>query len=669
MDLIRKLSESIRQYRLKAILAPVTVSGEVVMEVLIPFLMSRLIDNGIDAGNITYVIKIGMILLGCAIVSMIFGGLAGKFAAEASAGFTANLRQDMYYRVQGFSFQNIDKFSTASLVTRMTTDVTNVQMAYQMIIRTAVRSPLMLTFALIAAFRIDSKLAFIFVAVLPFLAVGLYMIIVHVHPIFEKVFRTYDKLNLVVEENLRGIRVVKSFTREDYEVDKFNGISENIYRYFVRAEQLIAFNMPLMQGAIYTSMLLLCWLGARAIVACGGDAAAGLSTGEFMSLFSYTMQILMSLMMLSIVFVMIIISRASAERICEVLTEESTMQNPEDPVREVRDGSIEFDDVVFSYREEASRPVLDHVSISIESGQTIGILGGTGSSKSSLVQLIPRLYDVTRGSVRVGGVDVRQYDIQSLRDAVSMVLQKNVLFSGTIRDNLRWGDPDATDEEMKRACALAHADEFIEAFPDGYDTWIEQGGSNVSGGQKQRLCIARALLKKPRILILDDSTSAVDMKTDASIREAFAQEIPDTTKIIIAQRVASVQDADRIIVMDGGRIAQLGTHEELLAQEGIYKEVYESQISEKEEDGVISGSPLDTASGTASETISEAASHAVAESAPDTASDSETKSAAAYDALYKQARETIPDPEYVSSFKNEKAAMPAGREGGEEDGR
>ena len=669
MDLIRKLSESIRQYRLKAILAPVTVSGEVVMEVLIPFLMSRLIDNGIDAGNISYVIKIGMILLGCAIVSMIFGGLAGKFAAEASAGFTANLRQDMYYRVQGFSFQNIDKFSTASLVTRMTTDVTNVQMAYQMIIRTAVRSPLMLTFALIAAFRIDSKLAFIFVAVLPFLAVGLYMIIVHVHPIFEKVFRTYDKLNLVVEENLRGIRVVKSFTREDYEVDKFNGISENIYRYFVRAEQLIAFNMPLMQGAIYTSMLLLCWLGARAIVACGGDASAGLSTGEFMSLFSYTMQILMSLMMLSIVFVMIIISRASAERICEVLTEESTMQNPEDPVREVRDGSIEFDDVVFSYREEASRPVLDHVSISIESGQTIGILGGTGSSKSSLVQLIPRLYDVTRGSVRVGGVDVRQYDIQSLRDAVSMVLQKNVLFSGTIRDNLRWGDPDATDEEMKRACALAHADEFIEAFPDGYDTWIEQGGSNVSGGQKQRLCIARALLKKPRILILDDSTSAVDMKTDASIREAFAQEIPDTTKIIIAQRVASVQDADRIIVMDGGRIAQLGTHEELLAQEGIYKEVYESQISEKEEDGVISGSPLDTASGTASETISEAASHAVAESAPDTASDSETKSAAAYDALYKQARETIPDPEYVSSFKNEKAAMPAGREGGEEDGR
>lgn len=669
MDLIRKLSESIRQYRLKAILAPVTVSGEVVMEVLIPFLMSRLIDNGIDAGNISYVIKIGMILLGCAIVSMIFGGLAGKFAAEASAGFTANLRQDMYYRVQGFSFQNIDKFSTASLVTRMTTDVTNVQMAYQMIIRTAVRSPLMLTFALIAAFRIDSRLAFIFVAVLPFLAVGLYMIIVHVHPIFEKVFRTYDKLNLVVEENLRGIRVVKSFTREDYEVDKFNGISENIYRYFVRAEQLIAFNMPLMQGAIYTSMLLLCWLGARAIVACGGDAATGLSTGEFMSLFSYTMQILMSLMMLSIVFVMIIISRASAERICEVLTEESTMQNPEDPVREVRDGSIEFDDVVFSYREEASRPVLDHVSISIESGQTIGILGGTGSSKSSLVQLIPRLYDVTRGSVRVGGVDVRQYDIQSLRDAVSMVLQKNVLFSGTIRDNLRWGDPDATDEEMKRACALAHADEFIEAFPDGYDTWIEQGGSNVSGGQKQRLCIARALLKKPRILILDDSTSAVDMKTDASIREAFAQEIPDTTKIIIAQRVASVQDADRIIVMDGGRIAQLGTHEELLAQEGIYKEVYESQISEKEEDGVISGSPLDTASGTASETISEAASHAVAESPPDTASDSETKSAAAYDALYKQARETIPDPEYVSSFKNEKAAMPAGREGGEEDGR
>jgi len=585
MDVIKKLSESIRQYRRQAILSPVTVSGEVVMEVLIPTLMARLIDKGIDAGNISVVIKYGVILLCCAVISMAFGGLAGKYAAEASAGFSANLRQDMYYRIQNFSFQNIDRFSTASLVTRQTTDITNIQMAYQMIIRTAIRSPLMLIFALAAAFSIDSKLSMIFVVVLPFLAAGMYLIISRVHPIFQIVFRTYDRLNQVVEENLRGIRVVKSFTREQYEIKKFDGTSEDIYKNFVKAEQIMAFNMPLMQGAIYTSMLLLCWLGARAIVASGGSAATGLSTGEFMSLFSYTMQILMSLMMLSMVFVMIIMARASAGRVYEVLTEEPTMKEPEAPTTQVKDGSVSFRDVVFTYGRDAQKPVLDHVNLEIKSGQTVGILGSTGSSKSSLVQLIPRLYDVTEGSVCVGGVDVRDYSIESLRDAVSMVLQKNVLFSGTIRDNLRWGDENATDEEIRRACRLSHADEFIEAFPDKYDTWIEQGGSNVSGGQKQRLCIARALLKKPKILILDDSTSAVDMKTDMAIREAFANEIPDTTKIIIAQRIASVMDSDIIVVMDNGRIVQSGTHDELMENAGIYREVYESQMKGGDDDG------------------------------------------------------------------------------------
>ncbi len=584
METIKILLRSVRQYKRQTILAPLTVSGEVIMEVLIPTLMAVLIDRGIDQGNMAVIWKYGLILLICALISMFFGGLAGVYTAQASAGFAANLRGDMYRKVQGFSFENIERFSTASLVTRMTTDVTNIQMAFMMIVRTAARSPLMLIFALIMSIRIDAKLTSIFLIVLPILGIGLYIIVTKVHPVFEKVFRTYDKLNLVVEENVRGIRVVKSFNREGYETDKFKTISDLIYRYFVRAEKMIAFNMPIMQGAIYTCMLLLCWFGARAIVACGGDAATGLSTGEFMSMFTYTMQILMSLMMLSVVFVMIIISRASAGRIREVLEEESTIHDPAEPVMEVKDGSICFENVSFSYNDEAERPVLDHIDLEIRSGQTVGILGGTGSSKSSLVQLIPRLYDVTEGRVLVGGTDVRDYKLEVLRDAVSMVLQKNELFSGTIRENLRWGDENATDEEIEYACKLACADDFIRSFPDGYDTKIEQGGANVSGGQKQRLCIARALLKKPKILILDDSTSAVDMKTDASIRKAFAQEIPDTTKIIIAQRVASVEDADLIIVMDGGRIADAGKHETLLQTSEIYREVYESQKKGSETD-------------------------------------------------------------------------------------
>ena len=584
METIKILLRSVRQYKRQTILAPLTVSGEVIMEVLIPTLMAVLIDEGIDPGNMAVIWKYGLILLLCAAVSMLMGGLAGVYTAQASAGFAANLRADMYRRVQGFSFENIDRLSTASLVTRMTTDVTNIQMAFMMIVRTAARSPMMLIFALIMSIRIDAKLTSIFLIVIPILSIGLYIIVTKVHPVFEKVFKTYDKLNLVVEENVRGIRVVKSFNREDYETEKFQAISDMIYRFFVRAEKMIAFNMPIMQGAIYTCMLLLDWFGARAIVACGGDAATGLSTGEFMSMFTYIMQILMSLMMLSVVFVMIIISRASAGRIREVLEEDSTITDPQNPVTEVKDGSIRFENVTFSYNDKAERPVLDHINLEIRSGQTIGILGGTGSSKSSLVQLIPRLYDVSEGRVLVGGTDVRDYKIEVLRDAVSMVLQKNELFSGTIKENLRWGNEHATDEEIEHACRLACADDFIRTFPDGYDTNIEQGGSNVSGGQKQRLCIARALLKKPRILILDDSTSAVDMKTDAAIRKAFAEEIPDTTKIIIAQRVASVEDADLIIVMDGGRIAEAGDHETLLQTSKIYREVYESQKKGSEAD-------------------------------------------------------------------------------------
>lgn len=575
--MIKKLMESIRQYKKASILAPVFVLVEVAMEIIIPLVMAELIDKGIDQGNMPSVIKFGIILLVAAMISLLFGALAGKYAAIASSGFARNLRHDMYYKIQEYSFANIDKFSTASIVTRLTTDVTNLQMAYQMIIRMAVRCPFMLIFALVASFGIDANLSFVFLAAIPILGFGLLFIANHVHPIFERVFRTYDKLNRVVQENLRGIRVVKSFTREDHEIEKFENISQTIYKDFSKAEKTLAFNMPLMQFSMYACMLIVSWLGARAIVACGGDAALGLSTGEFMSLITYATQILMSLMAVSMVFVMIIISRASAERIHEILVEESTLHNCENPVYEVKDGSISFENVTFSYSEKNEKPVLDHINLKILSGQTIGILGGTGSSKSSLVQLIPRLYDVTEGSVTVGGVDVREYDIESLRNQVAMVLQKNELFSGTIKENLRWGNENATDEEILHACQLACADEFVSSFPQGYDTYIEQGGTNVSGGQKQRLCIARALLKKPKILILDDSTSAVDTKTDALIRKAFRDEIPDTTKIIIAQRVSSVQDADQILVMDDGKLAACGTHEELLQSCKIYQEVYYSQ--------------------------------------------------------------------------------------------
>ena len=575
--MIKKLMGSIRQYKKASILAPAFVLVEVAMEIIIPLVMAELIDQGIDQGHMPSVIKFGIILLIAAMLSLVFGALAGKYAAIASSGFARNLRHDMYYKIQEYSFANIDKFSTASIVTRLTTDVTNLQMAYQMIIRMAVRCPFMLVFALIAAFGIDANLSFVFLAAIPILGFGLLFIANRVHPIFERVFHTYDKLNRVVQENLRGIRVVKSFTRENHEIEKFENISNTIYKDFSKAEKTLAFNMPLMQFSMYACMLIVSWLGARAIVACGGDAATGLSTGEFMSLITYATQILMSLMAVSMVFVMITISRASAERIHEILVEESTLHNCETPIYQVKDGSITFEDVTFSYSEKNEKPVLDHINLNILSGQTIGILGGTGSSKSSLVQLIPRLYDVTEGRVTVGGVDVREYDIETLRNQVAMVLQKNELFSGTIKENLRWGNENATDDEILHACQLACADEFISGFPEGYDTYIEQGGTNVSGGQKQRLCIARALLKKPKILILDDSTSAVDTKTDALIRKAFRDEIPDTTKIIIAQRVSSVQDADQILVMDDGKLAACGTHEELLQSCKIYQEVYYSQ--------------------------------------------------------------------------------------------
>lgn len=568
--MIKTLAKSIREYKRDSILTPAFVSLEVVMEVIIPMLMALLIDNGINNSDMGYIKRVGALLVLSCVVSLIFGALSGKFAASASAGFAKNLRKDMYYNVQNFSFSNIDKFSTSSIVTRLTTDVTNLQNAYQMIIRVAVRCPLMLIFSLIMAFGINPTLSCIFLAAIPILGVGLYLIMTRAHPIFERVFKIYDKLNLVVQENLRGIRVVKSYVREDHEEKKFKDVSERIYEDFVKAEKLLAFNMPLMQFAIYGCLLLISWFGAHFIV------SSTMTTGELTSLISYTMQILISLMMLSMVFVMITMARASAERISEILTEQSDLTDPEKPVFKVKDGSISFKDVSFGYKK--TKMCLKNINLDIKSGETVGIIGGTGSSKSSLVQLIPRLYDTVKGQVLVGGRDVREYDIEALREEVAMVLQKNVLFSGTIKDNLRWGSENATDEELERVCRLAQADEFIQAFPKKYDTYIEQGGTNVSGGQRQRLCIARALLKKPKILILDDSTSAVDTKTDASIRRAFREEIPDTTKIIIAQRVSSVEDADKIIVMDNGKINGIGTHEELLKSNDIYREVYESQV-------------------------------------------------------------------------------------------
>lgn len=570
--MIKKLLCSVREFKRDSLLSPLFITFEVIMEVIIPVLMANLIDKGIDAGNMSFILKMGLALVISAMISLAFGALAGKHAAIGSAGFARNLRHDMYYNVQNFSFSNIDKFSTASIVTRLTTDVSNVQNAYQMIIRMAVRAPIMLIFAMTMAFSVNSKLSLIFLGCVPILGIGLYLIIRKAHPIFERVFKTYDKLNNVVQENLHGIRVVKSYVREDFEEKKFEAISEDIYKDFTKAEKTIAYNMPLMQLCMYSCMLLISWIGARLIV------GSEMTTGQLMSFITYVMQILMSLMMLSMVFVTIIISRASAERIVEILEEESDIKNCENPVRVVKDGAISFNNVSFSYGNREDKLSLKKVNLEIKSGETIGILGGTGASKTTLVQLIPRLYDVTSGTLTVGGVDVKKYDIETLRNEVAMVLQKNVLFSGTIKENLRWGNEKATEEELKRACCLAQADEFIETFPEKYDTYIEQGGTNVSGGQKQRLCIARAILKKPKILILDDSTSAVDTKTDALIRRAFNEEIPDTTKIIIAQRISSVEEADKIIVMEGGEINGIGTHEELLKNNPIYKEVYISQM-------------------------------------------------------------------------------------------
>ena len=569
--MIKRLLKSVREFKKDALLTPFFVVLEVVMEVIIPLVMALLIDKGIDGQDMAAIWKYGIILVACAMLALVFGAAAGTFAARASTGFARNLRHDMYYNVQNFSFSNIDKFSTGSIVTRLTTDVTNVQNAFQMCTRIAVRCPVMLVFALFMAMKINSRMALVFLAVLPILAIGMGILMKVVGPVFERAFKIYDRMNTVVQENVRGIRVVKTYVREDHETEKFEGVSGMLYRTFSKAQKTMAGVMPLMQFCMYACMLLISWFGARLIV--GGS----MTTGELTSMFSYAMQILMSLMMVAMVFVMITMAKASAERVAEILDEQPDLHNPANPIHEVKDGAIEFDDVSFSYKGDERKLALKNVSLHIKAGQTVGILGGTGSAKSTLVQLIPRLYDTTHGTVKVGGVDVRDYDIEALRDQVAMVLQKNVLFSGTIKENLRWGDENASDEELERVCRLAQADEFIQQMPDKYDTHIEQGGSNVSGGQKQRLCIARALLKKPKILILDDSTSAVDTKTDALIRRAFAEEIPNTTKIIIAQRVSSVQDADQIVILDGGAVQAVGTHDELLATNTIYQEIYNQQ--------------------------------------------------------------------------------------------
>ena len=569
--MVKRLLKSVREFKKDALLTPFFVVLEVVMEVIIPMVMALLIDKGIDGQDMAAIWKYGIILVLCAMLALVFGAAAGTFAARASTGFARNLRHDMYYNVQNFSFSNIDKFSTGSIVTRLTTDVTNVQNAFQMCTRIAVRCPVMLVFALFMAMKINSRMALVFLAVLPILAIGMGILMKVVGPVFERAFKIYDRMNTVVQENVRGIRVVKTYVREDHETEKFEGVSGMLYRTFSKAQKTMAGVMPLMQFCMYACMLLISWFGARLIV--GGS----MTTGELTSMFSYAMQILMSLMMVAMVFVMITMAKASAERVAEILDEQPDLHNPANPIHEVKDGAIEFGDVSFSYKGDERKLALKNVNLHIKAGQTVGILGGTGSAKSTLVQLIPRLYDTTHGTVKVGGVDVRDYDIEALRDQVAMGLQKNVLFSGTIKENLRWGDENASDEELERVCRLAQADEFIQQMPDKYDTHIEQGGSNVSGGQKQRLCIARALLKKPKILILDDSTSAVDTKTDALIRKAFAEEIPDTTKIIIAQRVSSVQDADQIVILDGGTVQAVGTHDELLAANTIYQEIYNQQ--------------------------------------------------------------------------------------------
>ena len=574
MKVAKTLIKSLREFKKESILSPVLVSLEVALECLIPLYMVTMLDNIQKDNSLENIIMYGGILLVMAAFSLVFGMLAGKYAATASAGFARNLRTDIYSRIQGFSFANIDKFSTSSLVTRMTTDVTNIQNAYMMIVRVAVRCPVMLVISLIMAFTINVKISAIFMALIPVLGVGLFIIFKKVEPIFNRVFNKYDAMNNSIQENVKGMRVVKSYVREDYEIEKFDKTAQDVRADFTLGEKIIALNTPLMQFSIWTAITLICIFGSSIIVRSGETE---LSSAALSSLIAFAAQILSSLMMLSMVMVMISIATSSAERVAEVLEEESTLKNPENPEYDVADGTVEFRNVSFKYSEKAERDALHNVNLKIKSGQTVGILGGTGSSKTSLVNLIPRLYDATEGQLLVGGKDVRDYDIESLRNQVSVVLQKNVLFSGTIKENLRWGDPDATDEEMEQACRRAQAHDFIMSFPDGYDTYIEQGGANVSGGQKQRLCIARALLKKPKILILDDSTSAVDTKTDALIRQAFREELPDVTKFIIAQRVSSVEDADLIVIMNNGEVAAQGTHEELLATNEIYQEVYYSQ--------------------------------------------------------------------------------------------
>ena len=580
--MVKTLARSVREYKKPALLTPLLVSVEVVLECIIPFIIADLV-NDMQAGcDFSTIVHYGIELVIMAILSLVFGVAAGNTCATASTGFAKNLRKDMFYRIQDYSFENIDKFSVSSLVTRMTTDVINVQMAFMMIIRIAIRCPLMLIFSFIMGFAMGGRLAMIFLVTIPLLGFGLFLVIRKATPIFRRVFRKYDALNDSVQENVQAMRVVKSYVREEYEKEKFAGAAEDVCRDFTKAERIMAINNPMMQFCVYAAMVFVLSFGSYAVITSQGVEVA---VGQMSAILTYSFQILMSLMMLSMVFVMITMSLESAERIVEVLGEESTLSSPENAVTCVKDGSIDFENVSFKYSTKAERMALEGVDLHIKSGEVIGILGGTGSSKSTLVQLIPRLYDTTEGSVKVGGVDVRDYDLEVLRNNVAMVLQKNVLFSGTIKDNLRWGNPDATDEEMIQACRLAQADEFIQTFPDKYDTWIEQGGANVSGGQKQRLCIARALLKNPKILILDDSTSAVDTRTDALIRQGFREFIPETTKIIIAQRVASVQDADRIIVMEGGRINAVGTHEELLETSDIYREVYTSQTKAGDEDG------------------------------------------------------------------------------------
>lgn len=581
--MLKTLLAEVKEYKRDSILAPAFITLEVIMEIIIPVMMASIIDNGVEKGNIRHVGIMGLCMIAVAMLSLTFGAMSGKVAARASTGFAKNIRNAMFKNIQNYSFANIDKYSTAGLVTRLTTDVTNVQNSYQMVIRMCARAPFMLIFAMIMAFLINARLAFIFLGAIVFLGVVLFIIISNAHPIFLTVFRKYDDLNASVQENINAIRVVKAYVREDYEISKFKKACTNVYCMFVKAEKILICNTPAMQFAMYSCILLLSWFGAKMIV--GGS----LTTGQLMSLFSYVMNILMSLMMISMMFVMVTMSKASGDRIAEVINEKSDLTNKEDSMKAVKDGSIEFDDVSFTYKKhdegEDESNVLRNINFKIQSGQTVGIIGGTGSAKSSLVQLIPRLYDVTAGKVLVGGVDVRDYDMEALRDEVAMVLQKNVLFSGTIKENLRWGDKQATEEQMVHACKLAQADDFIRQFPNGYDTFIEQGGSNVSGGQKQRLCIARALLKKPKILILDDSTSAVDTRTDTLIRKAFKEEIPNTTKIIIAQRITSVQDADQIIVLNEGVISDIGTHEELLVSSDIYRDVYESQTKGADQNG------------------------------------------------------------------------------------